>query len=40
MPQIKANENGIFWGRKAGERRRSTTGRIKFDAGLATVCAG
>jgi hypothetical protein len=36
MPQIKANENHIFLGREARKRRRSTTGRIKFDAHLAT----
>jgi hypothetical protein len=36
MPQAQANENRIFGGRQAGKRRRSTTGRIKFDSHLTT----
>jgi hypothetical protein len=37
MPQIKANENRIFSRSGAGERRRSTTGRSKFDAQTFTL---
>jgi hypothetical protein len=36
MPQQQANETRLFAGRQAGKRRRWTTGRIKFDSGVAT----